>query len=214
LVGPDVAIYASTEVCADRRDGLPVRYLPLSREMLRGFAAGYLASGADGVNTFNFFLTHHHVPETGEEYYGRLKEMRSLEYTRSQPRTHVLSDAFWLPECDMPVQVPVLIREWRERKFEMLLAAETKDAKVTALVYFDGENGPDDMWLRIGQDTGSQSIEIRQGPEGDEENESSRKSKIAVFEVPHGVIQDGKNDLVVRTGKVDTTILGIDVEVR
>ena len=70
LVGPNVAIYAGTEVEADHRDGLPVRYLPESLEMLRGLAAGYLAVGADGINTFNYFLARNHQPVTSEECEG------------------------------------------------------------------------------------------------------------------------------------------------
>lgn len=219
LVGPRVAVYASSEVAADRREGLPVRYLPESYEMLRGFAAGYLAAGADGINTFNFFLARKHRPVTAEEFYGGLREMRSLALARGKPRIHVLSAGFWLPECDMPEQVPVMIRAGRERKFEMLLAAEGKGAEATVLVYFDGENGPDDMWLRVGHHSGSHAVEIRKGladesPEDKKKDKSSHKNRIAVFKVPPGIIQDGRNELIIRTGKVSTTILGIDVDVR
>jgi len=213
LVGPRIAIYASTEVAADRRDGLPVRWLPESYEMLRGVAAGNLAAGADGINTFNFFLARRHRPVTAEEFYGGLREMRSLKHARSKPRIHVLTAGFWLPECDMPDQVPVSIRSGTERRFRMLLAAEGKGAEVTVLVYFDGENKPEDMWLRIGPHSGSHAVEIRKGPQGKKSDKSIRKSKAAVFNVPPGVIKDGRNELTIRTGKVSTTILGIDVRV-
>ncbi|MBN1341184.1 MAG: hypothetical protein JXQ73_00815 [Phycisphaerae bacterium] len=219
LVGPRIAVYASSEVAADRREGLPVRYLPESYEMLRGFAAGYLAAGADGINTFNFFLARKHRPVTAAEFYGGLREMRSLKLARGKPRIHVLTAGFWLPECDMPEQVPVMIRAGRERKFEMLLAAEDKGTQVTVLVYFDGENSPDDVWLRINHHSGSHAVEIRKGladekSEGDAKDGSSHKSKIAVFKVPPGIIQDGSNQLIIRAGKVGTRILGIDVDVR
>ena len=219
LVGPQIAVYASSEVAADRRDGLPVRWLPESHEMLRGFAAGYLASGADGINTFNFFLARNHRPVTTEQFYSGLREMRSLDVARGKPRIHVLSAGFWLPECDMPEQVPVTIRTWRERRFEMLLAAEGKGAEVTALVYFDGENGPDDIWLRIGNRAGSHAIEIRTGagnekPQDEKEEQAAPKNKIAVFKIAAGVIKDGRNEVIIRTGKVETRILGIDVQVR
>jgi len=219
LVGPRIAVYASSEVAADRREGLPVRYLPESREMLRGFAAGYLAAGADGISTFNFFLARNHRPVTAEAFYGGLREMRSLKLARGKPRIHVLTAGFWLPECDMPEQVPVMIRAGRERKFEMLLAAESKGAQVTVLVYFDGENGPDDMWLRINHHSGSHAVEIRKGlpdkkPEADTKDKPSHKNKVAVFKVSPGIIQDGRNDLIIRSGRVSTTIVGIDVDVR
>jgi hypothetical protein len=214
LVGPRIAVYAGTDVSADERDGLPVRYLPESHEMLRGFAAGNLAAGADGIHTFNFFLARDHRPVTAEEFYGGLREMRSLEHARGKPRIHLLSAGALMPECDMPDQIPVSIRSGREQKFEMLLVAEGEGAEVTVLVYFDGENGPDDMWLRIGLHSGSHAVEIREGPKGKKSDTASRQSKIAVFNVPANVITDGRNELVIRSDRVSTTILGIDVHVR
>jgi hypothetical protein len=44
LVGRDVAVYACTDYSADRRPGLPVRALPIDHLLLRGFAAGHLAT--------------------------------------------------------------------------------------------------------------------------------------------------------------------------
>jgi hypothetical protein len=218
-VGPRIAVYASSEVASDRREGLTVRYLPESYEMLRGFAAGYLAAGADGINTFNFFLARKHRPVTAEEFYGGLREMHSLKLARGKPRIHALSAGFWLPECDMPEQVPVMIRAGRERKFEMLLAAESKGAQVTVLVTFDGQNSADEMWLRINRHSGSHAVEIRKGladkkSEDDAKDKSGHKNQIAVFKVPPGIIQDGRNELIIRTGKAGITILGIDVDVR
>ena len=215
-VGPDLAVYAASEVAADRRDGLPVRYLPESYEMLRGLAAGYLAVGADGVNAFNYFLARDHQPVSAEEFYGGLREMRSLEEARNKPRIHVMTagGVHSAVECDLPDQVPVLIAENKTRKFEMLLAAEGEGQTVEALVYFDGENGPDDLWLRIGLRSVGHAIEIRQGPEGATDNPDGRKSKTAVFNVPSGVIADGRNELILRGENVSTTVLGVDVCVR
>jgi hypothetical protein len=210
LVGPNVAIYAGTEVQADHRDGLPVRYLPENREMLRGLAAGYLAVGADGINTFNYFLARNHQQVTAEEFYGRLREMGSLAEARKKTRVHVLSaGAYQTVECDMPEQVPMVIRANKARRFEMLLAAEAKGQEVQLLLYFDGESVTDQLWLRIGPHPVGHALEIREGPAG-----KNRKSKIAVFKVPSGVIQDGKNDLIVRSESMSTTILGIDVQIR
>ena len=222
LVGPEVAIYAGAEVSADRRDGLPVRYLPNSYEMLRGFAAGYLAAGADGVEVFNYFLARGHRPISGEQFYGGLGEMRSLEDIRGKPRVHVLDAGHWLVEFDMPEQVPVVIRKYKSRRFEMLLARAPEDAKVSVFVYCDGENQAQDLWLRIGRHDAGQAVEIRVGPEGKAKRPRvgelegrytypNRKSKIAVFDIPGNVIRDGMNELVVRSEKVSTTILGIDV---
>tara|TARA_B100000809_G_scaffold243815_1_gene269185 strand:- start:5 stop:1606 length:1602 start_codon:yes stop_codon:yes gene_type:complete len=217
LVGPEVAIYVGTESSADRRDGLPTRFIPESYEMLRGFAAGHLAAGADGVNTFNFFLVRQHIPgRTAQHFFAGLRQMRSLEEARNKPRVHLISaDAVhWRIECDMPVQVPLSIRAWTERQFEMLLAAEGQGQKVQALVYFDGKARAQDLWLRIGLHYVGPAVEIRQGPQRKKKDGSSGKCKIAVFNVPSGVIKDGRNQLIIRSEKVSTTILGIDVHVR
>ena len=214
LVGPGIAVYASMSVAADGREGLPTRYIPEDYKMLRGFAAGYLASGADGINTFNFFLARQHRPVTAEQFYGGLRELRSLEQARNKPRIHVLSAGWRVPECDSPEVVPATIRVWRDRRFEMLLAAEGEGAKVTVLVYFDGENKPEDLWLRIGYHPIGHAVEIRRFSAPKEGEKPKRNAKIAVFKIPANVITDGRNQLVIRSDRVSTTILGIDVDIR
>jgi len=211
LVGPNVAVYAGMEVSADLRDGLPTRYVAESPEMLRGFAAGHLAAGADGINTFNFFLARYHHPVTPEEFYGGLSQLRSLEEARSKPRIHLLSAGYWQVECDMPKQVPLTILAYKERGLEMLLAAAGADQTVEALVCFDGDAKAENLWLRIGPHSAGHAVEIREGPERKKEDEPDHKSKIAVFNVPADAIKDGTNELVIRSESVNTTILGIDV---
>ena len=211
LVGPNIAIYASMGLSADNRDGIGGRHLANNYEMLRGFASGYLATGADGVNTFNYFALRYHKPEmTGEEFYGGLRQMRTLKEARSKPRIHVLSTgSHYLVESDMPEQVPVLVRRKTARRFDLLLATEAEGQKAQALVCYDGETTAEDLWLRIGYRSVGHAIEIRKGPEG-----KARKSNIAVFNVPLGVIEDGRNELFVTTDKVNITVLGIDLDIR
>jgi len=215
LVGPNVAVYVGTEVQGDYRDGLPVRYLPESYEMLRGLAAGYLAVGADGFNMFNFFLARYHHPVTDEEFYGGLGELRFHEEARNKPRMHVLSaGAYQTVESDMPEQVPTAIRTYKARRFEMILAAENASQKVEVLVCFDGEAVEEDLWLRMGLHHVGPAVEIREGLELKNDGNSNGKSKIAVFNVPAGGIKDGRNELILRSQRVNTTVLGIDVRVR
>ncbi len=77
--------------------------------MLRGFAAGHLAAGADGVELFNFFCSR----EAGWEKYpkqpsfGTLREMRSLETLRGLAKTYTLMSGWAVGETDGPVQVTV-----------------------------------------------------------------------------------------------------------
>jgi len=56
VVGDRVAIYASGDYFADTREKLPARELGLHANLMRGFAAGQLANGADGIYWFNFVV--------------------------------------------------------------------------------------------------------------------------------------------------------------
>ena len=147
LVGPDLAIYAGAQLSVDRREGLPHRLLLDSYEMIRGFAAGYLAAGVDGIEMFNCFFGKTYSAILGEA----LSKIRSLEQLRNKPRIHVLDASYWTVEFDLPEQVPVTIRKNSSRRFEMLLAAAPEGASVSVLVYYEGQNEREDLWLRIGR---------------------------------------------------------------
>ena len=201
-------------------------YFNRGYEMLRGFAAGYLAAGADGVELFNYFLLRKSRPVlSAEVFFGGLREIRSLEQIRAKPRTHLLGASYHTVEFDLPDQAPVTIGKNAERRFHMLLAAVPESLSVTVLVCFDGENQAEDLWLRLGRHDAGHATEVRPGPEGNPDDpgrewlydgdvtKSCRKSKIAVFSVPGCAIRDGKNELVVRSENVSTTVLGIDVEI-
>ena len=207
VTGPRIAIYAGMNVSADHRDGLPIRYLPESPEMLRGFAAGYLAAGADGINAFNYFLARQHQPVTAKEFFGRLSEMKSLEAARGKPRIHLLAGAYRMVECDAPEQVPQAVRPNTARRFEMFLAAEREGDDVAVHVCFEGDAQPDGLWLRVNDRPAGHAVEVRKGPE------DSRKSHIAVFSVPPGAVRDGGNELVIRAENKAITVLGIDVRI-
>jgi hypothetical protein len=216
LIGPDIALYPCTMAGACHWDGLPSESLVLSPELLRGIASGYYAMGADGINLFNFFTPLLFKPPV-QPSYSTLAEMRDPDSLRSKPRRHLITGGGELVECDLPGQVPQFIGTDKTRRFEMVLAAEAKGVDVTARVFFDGENKPDDLWLRIGLHSVSHAFEINDGPQGKEGKGKirpeckPRKSRIAVFKVPPGVIQDGRNEFVVRSENVETTILGLDV---
>ena len=93
-----------------------------------------------------------------------------------------------------------------ENMFRKMLELEAK-----VLVCVDGEGGAKDLWLGIGPHPVGYAVETREGQERKKNGESVGKTKIAVFKVPAGFIRDGKNEIIIRSGKGDTTILGIDV---
>ena len=214
LIGPEIALYAGTMCGACHWDGLPQESLVASPELLRGFTSGYHALGADGINLFNFFCSRRAKPPI-EPCFSALAELRDPVALRTKPRRHVITGGGEVVECDLPAQVPLSIGKDKTRRFEMVLAAEGEGAQVTARVFFDGQSKPEDLWLRIGLHSVGHAVEVRKGPEGAEGKVhrecTPRKSRIAVFKVPPGIIQDGRNEFVLRSENVETTVLGLDV---
>ncbi len=215
LVGSNIAVYAGTMAWAQRWDGIPPELLVNSPEMLRGLTTGYQALGADGINLFNFFCCRQNKPPI-EPCFGTLAELKDKQGLRDKSRRHLISGGQQLVECDLPSQVPVFMEKDETRRFEMVLAAEGKDAKVTARIFIEGQNKPEDLWLRIGMHSVGHAVEIQKGPEGKmgkRQTKPFRKSKIAVFNVPPGVIKDGRNELVFRCENDGTVVLGLDVRI-
>ena len=214
LIGPDIALYAGSMAGACHWDGLPSEGLALNPELLRGFTCGCHALGADGISPFNFFTPLLMKPPQ-QPCYSTLAELRDPEGLRGKPRRHLITGGSESVEFDLPAQVPVSIGRDKSRRFDMVLAAEAEGTDVTARVFFDGENRLEDLWLRIGLHSVGHAAEIQKGPEGVEgkvrRETTPRKSQIAIFKVPPGVIWDGRNELVLRSENVDTTVLGLDV---
>ncbi|MAE64977.1 MAG: hypothetical protein CMJ18_11970 [Phycisphaeraceae bacterium] len=214
LVGSDVALYAGSMASGCHWDGLPPDSLALSPELMRGFASGYYGLGADGVNLFNFFTPLNMKPPR-EPCYATIAELRDPDRLRRSVRRHLITGGAELVETDLPGQVPDDIGKDKSRSFEMVLTAEPEGAEVTARVFFDGANEPEDLWLRIGMHSIGHAHEIQKGPDGHDgkvrPESKPRRSRIAVFPLPHGVIQDGRNEFVLRSENVGTTVLGIDV---
>ena len=204
LVGEDVAVYASNDSAAARWDGLPYEGLPANRQLLRGFAAGYLAAGVDGVEMFNFFCAREWA-EPAEPDFASMAEMRDLAGLRDKPRRHLLTAGVSQLEVDLPAQVPVVLESGHSRRFEMLLAAEASGQQAHCRVIFEGKASPDDLWLRVNETPVGHAVEIAPGPK------AQRQSQLAVFALDSGVIQDGRNELVVRCEGQAVTVLGLDV---
>jgi hypothetical protein len=214
LAGPDIAIYPGTMSWAHRWEGLPPEMLVNNPELLRGFTTGYHALGADGINFFNFFCCRASKPPI-EPSFSTIAELRDPESLRGKPRRHVLSGGLELVEFDLPCQLPVDIAKDKTRRFEMVLAPEADGAEVFARFYLAGENKPEDMWLRIGMHPVGHAAKMENGPQtaeaGIKMKTPPRESKMAIFKVPPGVLQDGRNEFFLRSENVETTVLGLDV---
>jgi len=220
LVGPDVALYAYTDSDAARWDGLPPIQLTTNRELLRGFAAGYLAAGADGIGIFNFGWK----PDRGMEpdvFFGGIGEMKDLESIRVKPRRHLITAGNNDPEADLPLQLPVTLDPHpvpdRDgafvRQFRVLLAAESPGSKVTIDFVFDGRAKTEELWLRVNDRPVGHADRIC----GDLLAEGPRAGHLCntgTFRIPNGLIRDGKNVLVLRSeSHEELTILGVEVSI-
>jgi len=222
IVGPDVGLYAYADSTAARMDGLPPIYMHISREHQRGFAAGYLALGADGVGTFNWYYGEtSDYGMTAREFHAGLGDMTSLEKLRPMPRRHLLTAGMSDIECDTPVQVPQTI-SWAtgcSRQFDMICAAEAPGTTAIANVVFDGCAQPGELWLHINDRPVGYADRIVDGPrtdwQGKPYKELKRESHIARFPIPSGLIKDGRNALVVRyeSPEREITVLGIEVRI-
>jgi hypothetical protein len=190
LIGPDVGLYAGTMSWAQRWEGMPPEVLVNSPELLRGFTTGYHAMGADGINLFNFFCCRQAKPPI-EPSFETLAELRDPQALLDKPRRHVISGGKQLVECDLPSQVPVVMEKDESRRFEIVLAAEAKGSEVTARFFFEGENKPDELWLRIGMHSVGHAVKIQKGPRtttpGVKQKKPPRDSNVALFRVPPGV---------------------------
>ena len=214
-VGEGVALYACTDYIADRRAKLPERPLSPNAELLRGFAAGYLAAGADGVCTFNFFCAREsNWGQPLEPSFATLGEMGRLDACRAAPRRHVLSAGVTTAETDGPVQVPVSLADRQTRAFAMLLAAPPQGARATVEVALEGQPAAADLWLHVNSLPAGPALSVSPlpaAPVKDPAAEAAAPISIATFTVPPQSLGDGKNILSLRNEGPAVTVLGLDV---
>jgi hypothetical protein len=211
LVGESVAVYACADYPADRRTSLPVRGLPVNPDLLRGFAAGHLATGANGVELFNFFCAREQAWESPprEPSFDTLRELRDLVALRSQPRTHTVTAGWAIGETDGVLQVPIALKRAEPRVLQMLLAAGTATQDVQAAVAFTGAETacPDQLWLHVNQVPAGPARSMAALPGND------KGVREAVFAVPPGALRDGRNALVLRNEGDTLTVLSLEVRV-
>lgn len=215
--GGGVALYACTDHLGDRREKLPARPLPIDTELLRGFAAGYLAAGADGVCTFNFFC-----PREGalpqDPAFAALGGLGRLDAVRAGPRRHVLSAGVTVAETDGAMQVPIPLACRQTRAFEMLLAGPPAGASATVEVAMEGQAAPADLWLHVNslpvgaaRDVARVASTAVAPVAGAAAIASASPLCIATFSVPSQSLRDGYNVLALRNEGPAVTVLGVDV---
>ncbi len=154
LIGEQVTFYAGVEYTASNPERFPLsdyeqrdpaRFMPLDARKLRGFAAGYYASGADGVYLFNFFVPRaRQLFPDHETRFELLKELRDPDRLRGKPKTYTLTAGgnHWKYQgVDGPDQVPCVAEAALPRVFSMLLASEPESRPIDVTVFVEGEPG-------------------------------------------------------------------------
>lgn len=219
LVGDDVALYPCMDYIADRRPGLPAREMPIEPELLRGFTAGHLAAGADGIALFNFFCVREvdasnpllvHPVSPRDPSFATLHDLRALAPLRGMKKRHTIMSGWGIAETDGVLQVPLTI-EWSQvRAVQMLLASEPEGTRVEAVVLFTGGATicPEQLWLQVNNTPvgPAQSVENLPAP--------AKDIRQAIFVVPPAALRDGNNELALRNEGEALTIISIDVDVQ
>ena len=236
LIGEKVTFYAGVEYTAsnperfplsdyEKRD--PARFMSLDERKLRGFAAAYYASGADGVYLFNFFVPRsRQLFRDHETKFEVLRELRDPDKLRGKPKTYTLTAGGkdWKYQgVDGPDQVPCVAEAALPRVFSMLMASEPESRQVEVEVFVEGEPGNrlKDLRLHINEFSAGHAIKIQ--PVADEfladkpqDENSSRNIKPVnkiLFRAKSKMLLDGRNRLTFHSDSVPLIVLAIEVRV-
>ncbi|MGA1199694.1 MAG: hypothetical protein ACO36I_24630, partial [Candidatus Latescibacterota bacterium] len=204
LVGDDVALYASSDYFAARWEGLPGEPLSTNGELLRGFAAGYDALGADGVEMFNFFCSREGSAPI-DPAFDVLGEMRDKKFGNA--RRHLLTAGINHGESDLAVQVPVAMDAKHPRRFEMVLAVLETDRDRTLILILDGDVKRDDLWVCVNDVYVGCAVDVVAGVK------DVCQSFYARFHLPSECVVQGRNQILIRNEGEPVTVLGLDVRV-
>jgi hypothetical protein len=182
---------------------LGVRYLSASAELLRGNAAGKLAMGVDGIETFNFFCTDQvKIPGLRGDY-AALRQLEDLSSLRGKPKHYTLSTTIGRPSqlWELPYQVPVILEpNWR-REFTLSMCREPFDSRLQLVVQvaFERKQAVPDLGVSFNggwpnfQGQPSDELVFPTGPYTHHVAEHQALN----FHFPAGEIKEGWNSLVV-----------------
>lgn len=217
LLGDNVAIYGGVEGAPNwmfahntEKNNDYYRLLPTSDALILGNAAGKLAAGADGIETFNWFCADvgAHVPKpTSQQHparYETLAHAKSLESMRGKPKHYALSTTvnFWTPRYfEAAGQIPALIETGGWKTFHLHMAAEPNDTDLTlrVQVIVDKTDQLPSLGVSLNgcwpsfEATASDELLLPAGP-----YTQHVKQYVGLnYELPISAICDGMNELVV-----------------
>ncbi len=216
VVGDKVSVYASSDYFGDTREQLPPREMGLSADLMRGFAAGQMANGADGVYWFNFVVVreagikrfcdkppHRDFTRPEFEAIGKCNTLQSL---RGEPKTYVANNITqYQHDFDRPSQLPVTLKPGEEHTFDLLLAKESPSSKVDVAVVVRAEAEVSDMAIARFNDSSPDTQCVHESGPAD--------ARTILFRIPPTVMRDGPNRIAIRNGSRQVRIVAFEVRV-
>lgn len=122
------------------------RLLSSSPELLRGNAAGKLALGADGIETFNFFCSDEKKadPKTSPNTasYVSLKNLHDLRFLRGKPKQYALATmqgGYTNPLMELSEQLPQILEPGWKKTFRLSMCAEPDNEDMELVVQIIAE---------------------------------------------------------------------------
>jgi hypothetical protein len=207
LLGDDLPLYVSTDYAAGRPEGLPAIPFPLRADLMRGFAAGTHAAGADGVCLFNFFCAREETPPR-EPLFAAIRDM-SPDRGRGAGRSYLLSTGRGTAETDGAPQLPAALPTNHPRAFWLWMAAEPDDVPVEVDVIFEdsSETTADSLWLHLNQRPIGPARDVH------DVNAPGKSLHGTRFTAPSATLRDGRNILILRSEMNPITLVALEVRV-
>ena len=227
LVGERVAFYPGAEYIASNPERFPLadyqshdptRFMPLDERKVRGFAAGYYASGADGVYLFNFFVPRdRNLFSDNEPKFEVLGELSDPAKLRGKPKTYTLTAGGkdWKYQgIDGPDQVPCVVEAALPRVFSILMASEPEGSQVEVEVFVEGDpdNRLEDLRLHINEFSAGNAIEIEPVADDLVVDNPLPVNKI-LFGAKSEMLLEGRNRLTFHSASAPLTVLTIEARV-
>jgi hypothetical protein len=216
VVGDRVAVYAAGDYFADTRERLPPREMGLAPDLMRGFAAGQLANGADGIYWFNFVVVREAAVKRfcdkpphrdfSRPSFEAIGQCNSLEALRGCTKTYIANNiTMHQHEFDRPSQLPVGLKPGEERAFDVLLAREPQSAKLHVAVTLRAEGKVDDVAIVRFNNERLDTRPVHQpGPED---------AQTVLFRAGASAVRDGPNRIVIRNGVKPARVVAFEVRV-
>jgi hypothetical protein len=217
ILGDKIKFFACADVRADQRPGMPRRCLPLSDNIIRGFASGYLAEDVDGIYFFNYFCTREGKINK-KPHFKTLNQIKNKTDLLNKPRLHLITSGHSQTETDLPMQLPVNILFKQSREFSILLAKAAKRSFKMTVTYTGELKENDLLWLSINSNPVGHAAKISKGDKSYVRNANGEYDKTkqfysAEFSIPEKYIKDGENKFILRNEGIEIDVCGIEVSV-